>query len=288
MKKLILLSLLVIITIIAAGCETNFVYSPVCGNSLVESGEQCDDGNTIDGDGCPNDCQGTLFTCKSSDGGDYAIIGGNLTIFGPDGNDISGYPVLGYDMCESTTRLNEWSCRKNNGYYKTSSAAQTDLLKTTVIECSTYMPNYVCDQEMPGACIRPPPICGNSIVESGEQCDDGNTIDGDGCPNDCQGTLFTCKDSDGGDYAIGGNLTIFGPDGNDISGYPVLGYDMCESTTRLNEWACGKNDGYYKTSSVAQTDLLKTTVIDCSKYRFDYYCAQLLFPGACLPLVRGH
>ncbi len=27
------------------------------------------------------------------------------------------------------------------------------------------------------------PICGNSIVESGEQCDDGNTVSGDGCYN---------------------------------------------------------------------------------------------------------
>ena len=29
---------------------------PVCGNSLVESGEECDDGNTSDGDGCSADC----------------------------------------------------------------------------------------------------------------------------------------------------------------------------------------------------------------------------------------
>jgi len=28
-------------------------------------------------------------------------------------------------------------------------------------------------------------VCGNSIVESGEQCDDGNLIDGDGCSSSC-------------------------------------------------------------------------------------------------------
>lgn len=32
-------------------------HSYVCGNSVVEQGEQCDDGNTIDTDTCTNDCQ---------------------------------------------------------------------------------------------------------------------------------------------------------------------------------------------------------------------------------------
>jgi cysteine-rich repeat protein len=30
------------------------------------------------------------------------------------------------------------------------------------------------------------PVCGNLVVEEGETCDDGNTIDGDGCENSCQ------------------------------------------------------------------------------------------------------
>lgn len=31
--------------------------TPVCGNSMVESGEQCDDGNMLDGDCCDSACQ---------------------------------------------------------------------------------------------------------------------------------------------------------------------------------------------------------------------------------------
>ncbi len=31
-----------------------------------------------------------------------------------------------------------------------------------------------------------PPVCGNGIVEAGEQCDDGNLVDGDGCSSTCQ------------------------------------------------------------------------------------------------------
>lgn len=29
-------------------------------------------------------------------------------------------------------------------------------------------------------------VCGNSIVETGETCDDGNTVSGDGCSSTCQ------------------------------------------------------------------------------------------------------
>ena len=40
------------------------------------------------------------------------------------------------------------------------------------------------------ACGNPPPpndpICGDSIVTAGEECDDGNTADGDGCDQNCQ------------------------------------------------------------------------------------------------------
>jgi cysteine-rich repeat protein len=31
----------------------------------------------------------------------------------------------------------------------------------------------------------PEPECGDGIVDPGEECDDGNTTDGDGCPGDC-------------------------------------------------------------------------------------------------------
>lgn len=32
---------------------------------------------------------------------------------------------------------------------------------------------------------RQPPVCGNGYTEQGEQCDDGNTLDGDGCSSIC-------------------------------------------------------------------------------------------------------
>ena len=68
MKKLILLSLLVIIAIIAAGCNIGEIVSTpaVCGDAFPSGGEECDDGNTDYNDGCYN-CK--TVTCVDGDFG---------------------------------------------------------------------------------------------------------------------------------------------------------------------------------------------------------------------------
>src|SRR5262245_59763180 len=39
------------------GCTSTCKIPRSCGNGRVESGEQCDDGNTVSGDGCSDTCQ---------------------------------------------------------------------------------------------------------------------------------------------------------------------------------------------------------------------------------------
>jgi cysteine-rich repeat protein len=38
-------------------------------------------------------------------------------------------------------------------------------------------------------CTTPPPICGNGVLEQGEECDDGNTLPGDACSASCESQL---------------------------------------------------------------------------------------------------
>ncbi len=51
----------------------------------------------------------------------------------------------------------------------------------------------------------PPPVCGNALLESGEECDDGNIINGDGCTASCK---IYAKFGVIGDYSRGTDLTF--------------------------------------------------------------------------------
>ena len=62
-------------------------------------------------------------------------------------------------------------------------------------------------------------ICGNNVVETGEQCDDGNIVSGDGCSSSCQTEEL--------DPVCGNGIIEFGEqcdDGNGLSG------DGCSAT----------------------------------------------------------
>ncbi|MFO0556276.1 MAG: proprotein convertase P-domain-containing protein [Polyangiaceae bacterium] len=43
------------------------VLAPGCGNGIIEAGEQCDDGNVLDGDSCSSTCQLTTYDCLPGD-----------------------------------------------------------------------------------------------------------------------------------------------------------------------------------------------------------------------------
>ena len=121
-----------------------------CGNSTLDQGEGCDDGNTVGGDGCSPQCTiETNYVCSVPGQpcvstvrcGDGRISGTEQC---DDGNTLSG------DGCDSTCQLElGWTC--------------------PVVDA---------------ACVAA--ACGDGIVAGNEQCDDGNTISGDGCTATCQ------------------------------------------------------------------------------------------------------
>ncbi len=156
---------------ITSGCDACILATDAtiayCGDGLVETalGEQCDDGNAKPGDGCSGTCQiEPGFVCTTPGAPctpEVATTCGNGTIDPgescDDGNMVSG------DGCSST-------CQVEPGF-----------------GCAT-----------PGrACVRfdasVAAVCGDGIVESGEQCDDSNATSGDGCSSTCQSERgFVC------------------------------------------------------------------------------------------------
>ena len=124
-----------------------------CGDAILEIGEVCEDGNVDDGDGCDSFCQPEFVAC------DPAIV---PFLQCADGNLQSG------DGCSSTC-LSEFC---GDGIVQPTRGER-------------------CDDQAPGAsavgCVGCQiPICGNGVFEGGEQCDDRNTRNGDGCSSQCR------------------------------------------------------------------------------------------------------
>jgi cysteine-rich repeat protein len=94
---------------------THLCLNPVCGDDVVSAGEECDDGNTINGDGCSDACE-------------LPVCGDNIVEVGEECDD-----------------------------------GNTD-------------PNDACTNQCTNA------RCGDGVTQTGaEQCDDGNSLGGDGC-----------------------------------------------------------------------------------------------------------
>ncbi len=131
--------------------DTERVVVRVCGNGTVEVGEECDDGNTISGDGCDANC--TRTRCGNG------IVTPNTGEQCDDGNTVGG------DGCSATCKL---EC--GNGVLDPGE------------QCDDG--NRVNGDGCDANCTFP--ACGNGILDAGEACDDGNTVGGDGCSSTCQ------------------------------------------------------------------------------------------------------
>src|SRR3989344_471883 len=79
--------------------------------------------------------------------------------------------------------------------------------------------------------LVPLAVCGNSVVESGEECDDSNTANGDGCTSSCQ---LLCVDPSGINAEV--KETVKGYGGSPLTYLERT--DSCSSSTQVTEFVC--------------------------------------------------
>ena len=159
-----------------AGCSTS---CSVCGDSLKEGPEECDDGNTKSGDSCSSTCK--TETYSSNYCGDNVIFPSFETC--DDGNKIS------FDGCSSTCLTETYDddyCGDNILFVGSEECDDGNNIDydscSSTCNIETYSSSY----------------CGDSILFIGsENCDDGNLISFDGCSNICE--IETYKSSYCGD-----------------------------------------------------------------------------------------
>ncbi|MCC6848964.1 MAG: DUF4215 domain-containing protein [Deltaproteobacteria bacterium] len=156
----------------------------VCGNGIVQSPEQCDDGNGTNGDGCDVNC--TLTAC-----GNGIVTAGEQC---DDGNTTEG------DGCGATCQIEPTptatptvtpTATATETPTPTASATETPTPTATATETETPTPTPTATEtSTPTATATPtvtptPGECGDHVLDPGEECDDGNVLADDGCSATC-------------------------------------------------------------------------------------------------------
>jgi fibro-slime domain-containing protein len=218
---------------------------PGCGNGTLQGDEECDDGNTMSGDGCSLACrQETGFECTTPGQACIStVVCGDGRVGGKEACD--DHNTKDGDGCSADcTRIEPgWTCPApgvrclpkcgdgvltgweecDDGNVKTGDGC-TDACKVEDgYACPT--PNAACHKT----------VCGDTVKEGKESCDDGNTMPGDGCAQDCKSEPL-CTGTSGCTSPCGDGLKLPDEgcdDGNQRSG------DGCSDKCKLEAgWDC--------------------------------------------------
>jgi cysteine-rich repeat protein len=155
-----------------------------CGDGIVESGEQCDfgAGNNVAGSGCDPDCQ---FSCQMATPNSCQS---NLCAANPTTcTAVTGPNQSGGQKCQPATEVAACGDCSPTGVCKNNACATSvcgDGCVDSRINETCDPPNgTTCDSQCHTITAA---VCGNGTRETGEQCDDGNKVNLDGCDSTCQ------------------------------------------------------------------------------------------------------
>ena len=213
--------------------STRHVSTPICGDGTVDSEEECDDGNNVNGDGCDENCKIEIEDkeigspdneCKEFDF-DFGVAKWECNGGWTESDTIySGTSVTG--NCDSA----DWDVGtspadgivvkagnpESGGYHYAEDGTSGTLDLDKDLSHITF-----CGYE------EEEPVCGNGIVEGDEECDDGNNADGDGCSSTC---TFEC---------LSGMISYWRLD--ETSGTTAYdSYDSYDGTLNGGTWAPGQ------------------------------------------------
>jgi uncharacterized repeat protein (TIGR03806 family) len=165
------------------------VTTASCGDGVPDTGEECDDGNLIDGDGCTSGC--VLEYC-----GDGVVNN--------DGAEACEPPDTA--LCTDTCTARATVC--GDGYQTPPEQCEDGNLvegdgctsSCTLEFCGDGVVNNGGTEtcEPPGtsictdSCVARTAQCGDGFLTAPEECEDGNLANGDGCRSNC--VLEVCGD----------------------------------------------------------------------------------------------
>ncbi len=219
------------------GCTLDFPIEWLqgeCGDGFVGQGEQCDDGDNNDGDGCSAtcteedgfDCDGVPSVCVTTCG-DGVTAGVEQC---DDGNTTAG------DGCDAECNTEIVGC--GDGEISSADGEVCDDGNQTAFDgCDDQ-----CQVEAGWDCNGAPSICteicgdgtvvGDEAVQGG--CDDGNQVNDDGCDFQCQvENGYICVGEPSVCQTGCGDGTVAGVEECDDGQSPPLAGDGCDASCQL-------------------------------------------------------
>jgi cysteine-rich repeat protein len=156
-----------------AACQRVAGATSFCGDGVVDAahGEACDDGNQVSGDGCSATCQ---VEVKAPVCGNGVVEAGEQCDDGGTTTEACAYGQASCTVCNAT-------CQRVAGATSFCGDGVVDAAYETCDD-GNVTPGDGCSATCQ---LEATPVCGNGVVELGEQCDDGNTTPGDGCDAAC-------------------------------------------------------------------------------------------------------
>lgn len=159
-----------------------------CGNGRLDIGEECDDGNAIPGDGCTDRC--TVAECGNGilERGEECDDGTRNSDVLPDSCSTRCFlPRCGDGLVDAA--FGELCDNGPNNSYSMPNACRPNCVPAHCMD-GTLDSGEECDDgnafDNDGCSTRCTlPVCGNGVRERGEACDDANAINGDGCSSQC-------------------------------------------------------------------------------------------------------
>jgi fibro-slime domain-containing protein len=189
----------------ACVCQT-----PVCGDSKVQVGEKCDDGNGPY-PGCSDTCQlESGYTCPFAGAPCVPECGDGILVKPAEQCDPkSSVPNVAKACNDDCSVKPGWMCDDSgcsetvcgNGKVEGSEGCDPNAKNNDLGDgcTATCMAEPTCPPGGGGCTTK----CGDGLILSGEECDDGNAVSGDGCSAACKvEDGFTCEQPALGDSMV--------------------------------------------------------------------------------------
>lgn len=189
--------------------DGTLVGCPVCGNSELEAGETCDDGDTVSGDGCTDDCQSEACIAETPgypevslcDDGvgctDDACIDDACVQTANDGN-CDDQEVCTGDTCDASSDCEftpvAGECDDADPCTE-ADACSGGQCSGTPVDCSQLdgvCMVGVCDA-LSGACVATA-AADDTVCDDGDQCTENDRCTGGVCGGDIIGGCSVCGD----------------------------------------------------------------------------------------------